>query len=458
MADRTITHIEVAELLESGGQEQAAMEVMRLLNENPDDARALFLAGTLNIQAGRFGLAVALMHRCIALAPRRAEAHNNLGMALESMGRYEAALASFERALALSPGRPNFLANAGLAKLHLGDPSKAIKLCDQALAGDPDMRAAKITRGFACLQVGDWSAGWGGYRAALGGKFRMRIDYGLPEWEGEADAHVIVYGEQGLGDEILYASCLPDIIARVRRVTVDCDSRLAGVLARSYPTIEVHGTRRTPGKPWLTGQETAQVAIGDLPWFFRPTPESCPRTPYLVADPRRVAMYRSLFNVVLLRAPGAPRRPRIGIAWSAGTQATAGFRRRFDSALFGPLAAQADLVSLQYDPPGRDDLGFAWPPATGRGVDYDETLAFIDALDGVIAVDTTAAHAAGSLGKPTMVLVHDKANWICGPYQGDRSAWYANTQLFRQAKDEQWPATLGRLFSSPRLKAFLDTL
>lgn len=443
---------QAAALVAAGKCDEAAPLVVSLLNGNPDDPKALFMAGVVHASAGRFGMAIAFLRQCVALAPKRAEPWNNLGMALESIGRCGDAREAFERALSLSPGHATYIANLALTWLQEGDAMRAVNLAEQALRIDPGQTGARVTRGFARLQTGRWAEGaWDDVSLALGGKYRKRLDYGLPEWTGQDDAHVIVYGEQGLGDEILYASCLPDVVERARKVTLDCDERLAGLFARSFPTVEVHGTRRAEGVPWLGGQ-THQIAIGELPRLFRYRPTDCPGHPYLSADPDRHAMYDAL------QARHDRGLPRIGIAWTGGTAGTAGHRRRLDPALFAPLTERAALFSLQYDDPGPAWPALHWQRATGRGVDFDETAAFIAALDGVIAVDTTAAHAAGALGVPTIVLVHDRCNWICASWQVDRSVWYGSVQFFRQLADEPWADTMARFLRSEMLDRFMGAL
>jgi len=448
----TNDHQQAVALIERGQHDEALTVVSGLLNADHDDALGHFLMGRIHADAGRFGMAHAFFARCVELKPDRHEAWNNLGMCLESMHRNGMARQAFEKALSLAK-KPGYLANLGLTWLHDGDPHRALRFTSRALEMDSTCKAAAITSGFAHLQLGAWPEGWKGFAQALGGKFRARIDYGLPEWAGERDAHVIVYGEQGLGDEILYGSCIPDVLATARAVTIDCDERLAKVFAASFPHASVHGTRRSEHKPWLDNQ-THAIAIGDLPRLFRPSPVACPGTPYLVADPDLRAMYDAL----QARHDGGGAR-RIGIAWSAGTRATAGQRRTFEPELFRPLTEHAALFSLQYERPEPDDvLFFHFHPATGRGADFAQTLAFIDSLDAVIGVDTTACHAAGALGKPVMVLVHDRCNWIHAPYQGDRSSWYQSMRLFRQEPGEAWPATFKRLYASDALAQFIKEI
>lgn len=445
-------HQHAAALIEHGRADEAVGIVSDLLNAHHDDALALFLMGRIHAEAERFGMAHTFFRRCVDLKPDRHEAWNNLGMCLESMHRNGPARQAFEKALS-GAQRAGYLANLGLTWLHDGDPHRALRFTSRALDLDPNCKAAAITGGFAHLQLGVWPEGWKGFATALGGKFRKRMEYGVPEWNGEPDAHVIVYGEQGLGDEIMYASCLPDLLGRVRAVTLDCDERLGKVFARAFPGITVHATRRAEICTWRTPDHTHALAIGELPRFFRPSPDSCPGTPYLASDPDLRAMYEALQD---RHSVGG--RPRIGIAWSAGTAATAGQRRTFEPELFAPLAERASLFSLQYNQPADSPLFFHFHPATGRGADFAQTLAFIDSLDAVIGVDTTACHAAGALGKPVMVLVHDRCNWIHAAYQGDRSSWYRSMRLFRQEPGEAWPATFKRLYASDALAQFLKEI
>src|SRR5690606_17227090 len=148
------------------------------------------------------------------------------------------------------PKNANILANMGVAYQKEDDQKNAGEWARRALAVDPNHADAWATLGFVALAEGDWQTGWKGYAHALGGKFRKKIQYGEePLWDGTPGKTVAFYGEQGLGDEIMYASCLEDA-ARDVQVIVECDPRLEGLFRRSFPYASVYGTRRKKEVAW----------------------------------------------------------------------------------------------------------------------------------------------------------------------------------------------------------------
>ena len=273
---------------------------------------------------------------------------------------------------------------------------------------------------------------------------RTRRQYGeLPEWTGQSGQHVIVWGDQGVGDEIYYASCLRDLIRVCRAVTFDCHPRLEHLFRRSFPGITVHGTRKDLTElPWLRDCDAdTAIALADLPYFFRNEGEWDGK-PYIVPES------------AIAREPGWP--PRIGISWTGGTKRTHGRQRSLSlSALESILRARPDAqwFSLQYTPEAARDvclleeqtgIRISHYPGWVECFDYDRTASFVASLDLVITVCTTAHHLGGALGVPTWTLVPAKPSWR---YQlrGNRLPWYGSARLYRQESDSDWTAPLERI-------------
>jgi hypothetical protein len=156
----------------------------------------------------------------------------------------------------------------------------------------------------------------------------------------------VVYGEQGLGDEIMYASCLPDVMQDCN-VIVECDPRLEGLFRRSFPQASVYGTRRKQAVAWPSKHTfDANCAIGRLPMFYRPSPTSCPGTAYLIADTERRVQWRALFDSL------GPK-PKVGLCWTGGRRNTYAKERAVGLESLRPLieSIEADWISLQYKDP-----------------------------------------------------------------------------------------------------------
>lgn len=394
-----------------------------VLEEDFYNDMALFIQGYILMQSEKFGLAYNLFKRCAELRPDQTETWNNMGMCLE-IEYPSLAMDAFDQALNFDPRNHHAMINKALMFLKRGDPQKCIKLCNQALQIDPNSRAAHDNKAQALLMMREWAKGWDEYAHSWGGKHRRKRDFGLPEWEGQKDSTVIVYAEQGLGDEILFGSCIPDLQAISKQVIVECDRRLQGVFERSFG-VEAFGTRfeeRSPITDWH--QADYVITMGELPRFFRRSHREFPGTRYLKPDPERCLQWRALLDAL----PGL----KIGLAWTGGLKNTGKKERSLDLDTLAPLFdLPHTFVSLEYKEP--DLKGYPikhWARAVDKSVDFDETLALINELDLVISVTTTAVHAAGALGKKCWCLVPEHPSFRFH-LSGDMP-WHKSVKLFRQ--------------------------
>lgn len=421
--------------------DEAYEAIQAILKTAPDESRALYMLGVLMSRAERFAEALCIFERVVRLAPRRAQAWNALGQALDELDKPIEARAAFKQALELDK-KPLHYANIASSYMHEANLSEAMRWARKALALDPGHKNALQTLGFAQLASGQWREGWEGYEHSLDGKFRQEVKIGVePRWDGSPVKSLFVYGEQGIGDEITYASMLGDIPKSIP-VVLECDKRLEGLFRRSFPRIAVHGTRRAP-KPWAEGRSfDAGCAIGSLTRVYRPTPESCPRVPYLTADPERRIQWRALFD-------SWPKRPVIGIAWSGGRPATGMQRRAVGLEAFRSLIERIDAhwVSLQYTDATAEVEASGLPvrifDRATRSPDYDDTAALVAELDYVIGPPTAVHHLAGALGVPSTILVPSQPMW--NVMLGDRLPWNEAQIYHRQKPGESWADCIKRL-------------
>lgn len=287
-----------------------------------------------------------------------------------------------------------------------------------------DHHQARTALAFAYLHQRRWEDGWREYVHQLGrNTMRVRHNYGIPEWAGEKDAKVLVYGDQGLGDQIAYMSAMPMVPAQI-----NCHPKLANLFRRSFKRSEVYGDMFKSQYDWeLTSTHQTSMATA-MQWA-----EMRPRGRYLEPMREKVLQWRGL-----LASTG--QRPRIGIAWRGGMLGSDGWRRRSLSlaSLEPMLRLPATWVSLEYRDCTQEISQFEdrtgiriydWPWGT-QTADYDDTAALVESLDAVVCVPTTAYHLAGGLGKPACVLVHDQPHFhegISGP-----SPWWESVHFTRR--------------------------
>jgi len=454
---------EAQALIVKGDPDSAVRILADFLNTEFFHPNALFLIGSCLLGKGLNGFAAALLSAAVDARAAKdetfPEAMMNLGSCYKSEHRNEVARQIYLDALkveTLPRERSKILANVSGLYVNEGQAPTAIDWCDQALREDPYNAGAKANRGMACLELGRWREGWEGFYATYASGDRSRRVYvpnghakPLPEWEGEAGQTVIVFGDQGVGDEIYFANSLPDMIARCKKVILDCHPRLEKTFAKSFPEVEVHGTRKDLSELEWVPECGAEFAIGlsDLHRFFRNSDKEWCGAPYISAG-----------GIVINATSRPPNWPpqRIGISWTGGVKRTRQELRSVRLAAFQPIIESlpgAQWFSLQYtDNAAREVCEFE--EATGLRVahfpgkvecfDYDETVNFIASMDLVITVCTTVHHVAGALGVPCWTLVPKQASWRYSGI-GERLPWYDSVRCFRQTEDGDWCGPVGRI-------------
>lgn len=388
--------------------------------------------------------AVAAYARGLELDAGNAAMWSNFGLLyLNRLGDAVAAEQCFRRAIALEPATVGANANLGLALDGQGRTAEALEHYGKLIAEFPDEAEYRWNRGLALLASGNYARGWEDYELRNGPvRGTPPRDFPFETWRGEAlpaGSALLVYAEQGVGDEIMFASCLPELSARVNCV-VECDVRLEGLFKRSFPHTRVHAARRDGERGWLDSYPDigVQTAIGSLPRFMRRSASDFPDSRgYLIADPARVTKWRDYF------AQRAGTQRRIGIAWRGGTRATWRELRSVEPHRLAPLLEIPCLwVNLQRG--GAEELARLHPAHAPRIVDcsdaaddIDELAALCMALDAVVTVDNTLAHLAGALGRATSIMLAYNADWRW--VRGSKSsAWYPAARLYRQHSPGAW--------------------
>jgi hypothetical protein len=339
----------------------------------------------------------------------------------------------------------------------MGCLEEAVASYETAIVMKPGYELARFHRSLALLMRGEFQRAWPDYELRQLSEDNPSPPRSLPVWNGEpiADGALLVYGEQGIGDEIMFASCIPDVLQRCPHVVLACTAKLESLFRRSFPEVEVmtlEQARDSAAVPLASA--TRMIAIGSLPLHFRRDAAEFPtHRGYLHADPMLVAEYRE-------RLAALGPELKIGISWRGGTDRSRRARRSVGldrlQALLGLPGAR--FVNLQYDS-GPADAALAPHLAEGSIVhwqealdDYDRTAALVSSLDLVVSVCTAVIHLAGALGKPTLVMAPFSPEWRYG-ISGTGMPWYPSVRIFRQPADGEWSAVIQAI--RERLKDWL---
>jgi tetratricopeptide (TPR) repeat protein len=420
----------------SGRHAEAICRFEAALEQAPGDARVLFALGNTARSLGMARPAEEFFRRVLALEPGRVEALVNLANLLRANGQFAAAeallapalgdvpelwltmgsilresgdaagaKAHYRQALALRPDYPAALCNLA----DLAAPEEALPLYDRAIQRDPHNAQARLNRAVLHLLNGNLEEGWRDYGARLKIPGKAPVpDHNLPRWDGSPRKHkrLLVTAEQGVGDQIMFASLFAELGANA---IVECEPRLVSLFARSFPNAAVKPSRMeskggivTAQYGWLKQAGGANLAIemGSLPKLLRKTIAQFPKPhAYLVPEP-------------------APKRGNaVGICWRSGK--TGGAR----AVQYAPLQAWADfirglpgeIVSVQYDAPA-DEIATleslsGRKIATIEGLDQknelDRTCTLLTTLDAVVSAPTAVSWLASAAGVPTYKILYD---------------------------------------------------
>ena len=430
----------------SGRLDEAESFLARAKREEPHSIDLLNAQANLAWLRAQWLLAEQRFREALAMAPDNPTVWANLGLCLHDAGRLEDAASALERAIALDPAHADARLNAALVCMDRGDVTAAGAHLQYVLNVSPDFPEAHTLRAQWLLMQADYAGGWNEYEWRLRcGDSCYREDIVLPCWNGAAQDRLMIYAEQGLGDQIMFGSCLSDVLERVPHVEIECDPRLTGLFARSFPAVSVRA--QTPGfeRPWAAAQtgRASQIHCGSLPQLFRRTRAEFPaHSGYLSADAVKTAQWsRQLASL------GAGL--KVGIAWRGGVPRTRQAMRSIPLIQWLPVLQTQGVcfISLQHGPCD-DELAQInalenvsvthWSQAID---DYEETAALIGALDLVITVCSSVVHLAGALGKPVWVLVPTCPEWRY-LQSGETMPWYPSAHLFRQVSSGDWRAPL----------------
>lgn len=424
------------------------------LKIRPDYPEALVNLGNIHEQRDQWEPAAECYRRALVLRPDYPEAQASLGHVLCQSGKIEEAILHGEQAVTRRPGlveAQNFL---GASYIEAGNPAHAIECFRAALARDPGHAKAHHNLGLAHLLAGDFAPGWEGYEWRFRANPVLGQPLPLPAWDDSplAGKGILIHAEQGVGDEIMFVSCLPEIARVAKRCVLTCDRRLAELFRRSFPYVEVIGVEVVDGQresmqSWLPriGHIDLQCPLGSLPRFLRRGPECFPaHGGYLRADTRRVAAWRERLACL---GDG----PKIGLSWRGGSATAQRARRSIPLESLGGLLSIPGMrfVNLQYGDTAaerhdvHDRLGIDvchWEDADPLS-NLDEFAALITALDLVITVANATAHMAGALSVPVWVLTPFAPDWRWQLKRTD-SPWYPSARLFRQGRAGDWNAAI----------------
>jgi len=442
-----------------GMKDLAEQLFRRFLAVHPDTLGTIANLATAVRDQGRAAEAIDILKDAIRRNPADPQLWNTLGTVVNEQADFATAIVFFNEAIRLDPGFAHPIYNRGNARLEMGDTDGAYEDCVAALKvvrSEDDRLMMEMARATIQLCQGKLGEGWDDYEARLHPQFTGATAFLIdrPQWTPQSDIRgkrLLVMGEQGLGDEVLFANVLEDVAAALGpegQMTLVVEARLVPLFQRSFPTAEVypHVTFRHLGRTFRSAPALGDVSRFDL-WtpmasllrrFRRGLADFPQRERFLVADSRRVAHWRS----VLQEAPAGR---KVGLLWKSMKIDSARARYYSPFQLWSPVLETpgVSFVNVQYGDCApeiewaRRELGVTvWtPPGIDLKQDLDDLAALTCALDLTLGFANATSNIAAACGAPTWMISVPGAWTRLGT---DRMPWYPQMRVFTPAALDRW--------------------
>lgn len=433
----------VFELHRQKRHDEVRRECLAWTTSHPDDPDAWFWRGKLDEEDDAIDAASDAFGKALALAPASAPILTNLGLVRLRQGRAAEAVDLQRRATVLAPRDAGIHLNLGFALQCAGDIPGALGQYELSLRLAPDDGITQLHLSIAHLTNGDFGQGWNHYDKRWLRDTASARRARLPEWQGEPlnGRRLLIWGEQAPGDQVMFASCVPDVSVQAAACVLECNPRILDLFRRSFRNCRVVGgnSQEDLDRTLEANPCDVQIPIGSLPKFTRRSWYAFPRHGgYLLPDPDAAGRWAD-------RLATLPGRLKVGLSWRGGLPKTRQLLRSQPLVSWAPILniAQVDFISLQYTPclqeieQARSALGatvWHWQEAID---DLDQTAALMSQLDVVITVCNTAVHFAGALNVPAWVMTPFIPEWRYLA-EGDAMPWYPSVTLIRQAQAQSW--------------------
>jgi len=449
------------------GMTTQAEKLFRLfLERNPDSPEGANNLSCAIRDQDRANEAIDILRPAIMKTPGNAMLWNSMGTLVADQGDFPTAQVFFHEALRLDARFPKAQYNLANTLLSQGDAQAALVACDAALeiaVAEDDRQMMMLARSTMLMALGRIGEGWDQYEARLHSQFNGGTAFAVdrPRWApGDAleGRSLLVVGEQGLGDEILFANTLPDVLDRLGpdgRLTLAVEPRLVTLYQRRFPQITVgaHATYAHAGRtvrviPFLTDATEIDLwtPIASLLREFRRSVADFPRLErQLVADPDRVAHWRGVLAEV-------SDLPKVGLLWKSAIQKDNRSRYYSPFATWEPVLRQPGVtfVNLQYGDCS-DELEYArremgaeiWtPPGIDLKQDLDDIAALSTAVDLVAGFSNATLNIAAACGVPTFLISTPGAWTRLGT---ETYPWYPQARVFLPPAFADWDPVMAQV-------------
>ena len=438
----------------NGFYKKALKSLDNLDQKFPNNSVLLTLGGNCYFNLAQYKLAISCYDEAIRINPNNADGFNSKANALEKLRKFEEAISCATKAIEIKPDFDLAYYNLGINAMHLRLFDLSKKSFDTAIQLRPNFAKYKFSKSILFLLYGDFMNGWPLFesRWEMDVLFSPKLKSTRPIWSRNTNSKLLVWPEQGIGDQINYSSLLPNLNGKCSDLIVILDPRLINLYTRSMGAFcTFYPDNMNESK--LDYDE--HIAMGSLCQYFRANENDFESSRYgfLKDDVVKTAHIKK--NILSI----APLNNKLcGISW--GSSSKSDIHKTIPLKSFIELLDLKDYtyVSLQYGDTAdeisevRDELGvdIISYEEVDNFYDIDGLISLIQACDVVISVDNITCQLSGALGKKTHLLLTYGGGWWGWMADGSNSPWYHSVKIYRQNADEN----LSNLFL--KLKEGLD--
>ena len=429
---------------EKGELDAAADCYRRAIRIAPDLADAHCNLGILLHEQGALEEAAESLENALEAAPVNPIVEANLGAVMAGLERHEDAERLLKKALQRMPQDPDILFNIGRAAFAGGQLDRAVKFYRLAIKFAPEFAAAHHSLAHALLARGELAEGWREYDWRWRAKnfIHELRHHPFPKWDGSSPAgkRILIWDEQGVGDKLLFAGLIPELLAAGADCVIETDPRLVGLFQRSFAGATVVPFEREQNALTDIGEFDFQLPIGDLPRWLRPEFMNFrPLGRYLSVD-------ANLLNSMKKRYRDLGGETVVGISWASNPPKGVSLE-----ALMPVLSLPGiTWVNLQYGDHSREieklrregGIEIYSDPGVDPIKDLDRFAAQVAAMDAVVTIQNTTLYVAGGVGVPTFALTAPAPDWRWFGGAGRlgetpvQAPWHENVTLFKRKPGE----------------------
>ncbi len=428
------------------------------LSSNSDSADVLFNLAQLCQSEGLLPDAESYYRKAIAVDASHAASHNNLGLVLLLQNKFDQAIDKFKALIKSNPKNFDARRNLALAYRECNELSQAEEELNNILKIDPENVIAMQERSLVVLQKGEFKRGWEDYEWRLKNSSSYSDFLPFPIWDGSdiSNKSILLFPEQGVGDEIMFSSCVSDLAKVAKSVVLLCDARMKPIFERSFPDVTIVGQTKKYNLSNNTVEfikelptVDVQLSMASLPRYFRNEIDQfrSVAAEFLQADKLMVEKWSARYKVIGDEL-------NVGISWRGGHISNTKLKRSIELEYWAEIfnSTNVQFINLQYGDCASDLQGVKesfgktvndWEDSDPL-VDMDDFAAKIKALDLVISIDNSTVHLAGSLGVVTWLMQPYSPDWRWLPEQTS-SYWYSSIKQYRQSSAGNWKDMLNKV-------------